>query len=94
MSSVLEYSLPESFTIASLHSIHEEFESMVNKKECDKIVLHASDVKKTDTAGLQLLVALVQSSNERQIEIDWDAPSEKLCSAAEILGLRHTLGIH
>ena len=94
MASTVDFRLPESLTIANVHGLHEELEALVNKSECDKVVILGNDVQRADTAGLQLLLAFINATKERQINIDWDSPSEKLCSAAHLLGLDSALGIH
>lgn len=92
--STVDFKLPENLTIANVHGLHEEFETLVDTKDCDKVILRADGVTRADTAGLQLLVAFVHATKERQIQVDWDRPSEKLCSAAGLLGVGDTLGIH
>lgn len=94
MATTVDFKLPENLTIASVNQIHEQFESLVETKDCDQIQLQASDVERTDTAGVQLLLALVLASKERQIGIVWEKPSAKLCSAATLLGLDNALGFH
>lgn len=94
MASTIDFHLPENMTIANVGALHEEFEALVNEKDCEKVVLQAQDVQRTDTAGIQLLLAFVQASHDRQISVGWDAPSEKLCNAATLLGLDDALGIH
>ena len=94
MAERIEFHLPESLTIANVNSLHEEFEALVNQPDCDKVVLQGRDVHRTDTAGVQLLLAFVFASRERQISIDWDQPSQKLINAASLLGLDTELGIH
>lgn len=94
MSSTLDFHLPSHLTIAHVHGLHEEFDTIVDKKDCDCLILHGENVQRVDTAGVQLLLALVLASKDRQISISWDHPSEKLETAASILGLNDALGIH
>ncbi|ACR12888.1 STAS domain-containing protein [Teredinibacter turnerae] len=94
MAHSVDFNLPENMTIANIHSMHEEFEALVDKQDCDEVVLKGEGVVRADTAGLQLLVAFVQATKERQINVTWDHPSEKLCKAAEILGVASYIGIH
>ncbi|HMW47866.1 MAG TPA: STAS domain-containing protein [Cellvibrionaceae bacterium] len=56
--------------------------------------MHAGGVTRADTAGIQLLYALVLAARERQIALTWQNPSEKLRTAAQILGMTSHLGIH
>ena len=94
MASAIDFHLPENLTISNVSGLHEELEAMVNRQDCDKVILQAQDVQRTDTAGIQLLLAFVNASRDRQITVDWDKPSEKLCTAASLLGLDGALGIH
>lgn len=94
MSSTVDFTLPDNLTIASVHGLHEKFESLIDTEDCDELVIHAKAVSRADTAGVQLLLALVHESKDRRIAISWDAPSEKLTSAATILGLENALGFH
>ncbi len=94
MASTISLNLPENLTIANIHALHEEFEALVDKDDCDAVVLKADGVQRADTAGLQLIVAFVKASNERQIQISWDHPSDKLCTVAQLLGVEKLIGIH
>jgi len=94
MTSQIDFRLPENLTIATINHLHEQFESLVDTKGCDAVVLQGDAVARADTAGIQLLAAFIQASRERKIAITWDHPSAKLCSAAELLGLDKTIGIH
>ncbi|TVZ38589.1 ABC-type transporter Mla MlaB component [Alteromonadaceae bacterium 2753L.S.0a.02] len=94
MAHAVDFNLPENMTIANIHGLHEEFEALVDKQDCDQVNLHGQAVTRADTAGLQLLVAFIQATRERQINVTWDHPSEKLCTAAELLGLSQAIGIH
>ncbi|SMF36437.1 Anti-anti-sigma regulatory factor (antagonist of anti-sigma factor) [Alteromonadaceae bacterium Bs31] len=94
MASTVSFNLPENLTIANIHGLHEDFEALVDKEECDAIVLRADGVQRADTAGLQLIAAFVKASRERQIQVSWDHPSEKLCTVAALLGLEKMIGIH
>lgn len=94
MAQTVEYQLPENLTVSNVQPIHEQFELLVDNQNNDHIILHAAAVQRADTAGIQLLYALVVAAKERQITLSWDKPSEKLRSAAHILGMAHHLGIH
>ncbi len=94
MAQTAEYELPESLTVAAIHPIHEQFERLVDDQANDHIILHASAVQRADTAGIQLLYALVVAAKERQITLSWNSPSEKLRTAAQVLGMAGHLGFH
>lgn len=94
MSQNVEFQLPETLTIASIQPLHEQFEALIEDKNCDAILLKAADVQRIDTAGVQLLYALVMAAQERQIPLNWQAPSASLRQSAQVLGLASALGIH
>ncbi|MEY4590317.1 MAG: hypothetical protein RL497_2393 [Pseudomonadota bacterium] len=94
MAQSLTFELPEQLTVGYVQSIHEQLETLVDDKQNDHIVLQAAGVARADTAGIQLLYALVLAAKERQIALTWDKPSEKLRTAAQILGMASHLGIH
>lgn len=89
-----EFQLPESLTIVQAQSLHDQFEQLVEQESCEQIVLRADTVERTDTAGLQLLLALVLAAKDRQINLVWDRPSAGLLAGASTLGLRQALGLH
>lgn len=92
--SSLTIDLPENLTIVQVHAFHDELENLVSHENCDDIVINAAQVHRTDTAGLQLLLALVNYGKERHMAISWNQPSEKLKEAAEVLALSSALGLH
>lgn len=92
MSNLVEIELPENLTVANIHPIHERFEEAVDDKDHDSILIKAASVTRADTAGVQLLHAFVVAAKERNIELDWNKPSEKLCSVVNILGMEKSLG--
>ncbi|HEY6530439.1 MAG TPA: STAS domain-containing protein [Cellvibrionaceae bacterium] len=94
MAHSLDFELPDQLTVGYVQAIHEQLETLVDDKKNDHIILHAAGVTRADTAGIQMLYALVLAARERQIALTWDNPSEKLRSAAHILGMSEQLGIH
>jgi len=94
VTTAIEFQLPENLTIAYVQGLHEKLEVIINDSDHDKVVLQGKDVSRADTAGVQLLLAFVNSAKERQVELYWEHPSEKLLAAASVLGLQKALGIH
>lgn len=92
--SAVEMNLPENLTISQAHALHDEFEELLNKENTEQLVVRAAKVARADTAGLQLMLAVVQVTKERRIDLKWDQPSEKLKETAYILGLNDALGLH
>ena len=94
MSHTVELELPENLTVAHVQALHEQLEALVDDKKNDGIVARAKDVRRVDTAGLQLLLVAREAAKERQINWTWDAPSEVLVSGARLLGMHSKLDIH
>lgn len=92
MAKSVEIELPEQLTIANIHPVHEQLETLVDDRDHDHFIIHAGAVKKADTAGIQLLYAFVVAANERRMTLNWDSPSEDLVAAADLLGMRQHLG--
>ncbi|VUD56412.1 hypothetical protein TDB9533_02067 [Thalassocella blandensis] len=94
MATSVDFHLPQNLTIANVQGLHDQLEALVGEQDCDKVTLQAEDVQRADTAGIQLLLAFVHASKERQIAVDWKEPSDKLRAAAKVLGLDQDLGLH
>ena len=84
---VLTLSLPESLTIGQAHAFHDELEQKLHDTAVDEIELKAAGVKRADTAGLQLVLALVRYAKEHNLPLRWTQPSEAIVSAASTLGI-------
>jgi len=59
----------------------------------DPVVVDGSAVERVDTAGLQLLVALVRRQQQAGRRIEWKAASPELLKCGERLGLIEALGL-
>lgn len=94
MTNLVNFQLPENLTISAVQGLHEQLESLIDKPENDKIHFKADAVARADSAGIQLLLAFIQSTKERKIELVWEEPSEKLVSAIKVLGLDESFGLH
>lgn len=94
MANSLEFSLPENLTISHAHTLHDQLEALLETGSCEKLVMHAEHVSRADTAGMQLLLALMKVTKDRHIGLVWDQPSKKLIETAEVLGLRSALELH
>ena len=57
------------------------------------IVLDATDVDATDTAGLQLLVALIQHASLKNKSVEWCHVTEEFLSAVKLMGLSESLNL-
>lgn len=93
MPGAIEIDLPENFTIANIHPIHEKFEAVVDDQGHDHITIRAAQVSRADTAGAQLLYAFVQAAKDRQIKLTWQEPSAKLKEVLQTLGMTEAVGL-
>lgn len=59
----------------------------------DPVVVDGSAVERVDTAGLQLLVALVRRQQQGGRRLEWKAVSPELMKCGERLGLIEALGL-
>lgn len=73
--------LPRSLTIRTVKEVHQEIMDVITRSE--SLTLEAHDVEEVDTAGLQLLAALLSST---AAAITLKAPSQELQSAATLAG--------
>jgi len=78
-------------TISNVAELYERLVSALNNRR--KIDIDASAVATIDTATLQLLLVLKQSSAKMQKEVSIDFPSERFVEAADLLGLSELLDI-
>jgi anti-anti-sigma regulatory factor len=80
MVTISEFELPENLTIVNIHSIHELFEAAIDDHTHDQLLINAAQVQRADSAGIQLLQALLIAARDRQIQVTWRNPSLKLIS--------------
>lgn len=80
--------LPEVLDITQVNELRADLMMALGQTE---IHLLANEVVRVDTAGLQLLVALVQEAQRRQLRLIIDSPAPVLQDAASRLGLADLL---
>jgi ABC-type transporter Mla MlaB component len=78
--------LPAVLTLTELPSLYEELNNLLGQR----IRLSGGQITRIDTAGLQLLVALMA---DEDTTIGWLDASETLCQSAYILGLNQALNL-
>ena len=59
----------------------------------DDVTIDVSSLQKIDTAGIQLLTAIVQHVESRGKKVIWSELSPAFINAATLLGLQDTLGM-
>jgi anti-anti-sigma regulatory factor len=91
----ITFSLPPSLDISL---VNETKEAMVEQLHCNKAVTHlnidAGQLTRIDTAGLQLLTALVIDINRQNIEFSWLNLNDELVNSASRLGLNELLKLN
>jgi len=86
------FDLPQSLDIAVISSYFEEISDSVSELTQDtNITINAQALSRIDTAGLQLLVALVIELTTRKINISWQNTPDELVVNARHLGLLELL---
>lgn len=93
LDNAVEVRLPANLTANNVHFIHKQLDALVERCVRERIVIHADGVVRADSAGLQILRAFVLAAHQRHISVEWDHPSARLCTAAEILGMNSALGL-
>lgn len=84
--------LPTSLTIQSASSDHKELSERISHIEAP-VQIDAGAVEEIDTAGMQLLLALVTELNTQSLKAEWQSPSEVLIQTAAILGMSEALAL-
>lgn len=84
--------LPQSLTIQSAAEDHSKLSALLTSVE-SPVKIDASSVEEIDTAGMQLLLAMLNQLKSQSIEAQWDSPSEVLVQTADILGMSDALSL-
>ncbi len=85
-----EFTLDDEICIADVAHWREKF-LHCNTSSC--VTIDASMVQRVDTAGIQLLLALIQEIQRRNGSLQWREPAESLLQTAATLGLGEALGL-
>jgi len=84
--------LPHSLDIAMITSYFEDISQITAElSDNSNVIINAQALAKTDTAGLQLLVALFVELARRKINVSWSNTSDELVDNALHLGLLEIL---
>lgn len=90
MAESTSFSCGDALDISHAAALHSRLERALQKANI--IELKADSVEKIDTAGLQLILSIKKELENSGGSIVWKKPSEKLLSAAKLLGLYQQLG--
>lgn len=92
MATKTTFSCGEHLDIAEATNLYSRLQKALSKSS--NIELKADAVKKVDTAGLQLFVALAREVTQTGGGLSWKKPSQILLDTAAQLGLDRELGLH
>lgn len=87
------FALPAELTAAVVHALHRQFEQFLQTPGLTAIKFEASQIRRADTAGLQLLHAFVRAADERGLSWELVDVSPVLVRSAKLLGLDAALAI-
>ena len=87
MKKTLDCRLPGNCSISHIAALRQELMALLSQKGKSSVALHADEVHKVDTAGVQLLYALVMALQAKGVQWAWVDPSQKLKASAKLLGL-------
>lgn len=84
--------LPPSITIQSVGVDHKAFVEQLSAIE-GPVKIDGATVEEIDTAGLQLLLAMINELTSRSVETQWHSPSQVLLQTAATLGMSTALAL-
>jgi anti-anti-sigma regulatory factor len=88
-------SLPQSLDISLVNEVKSmAIEKIQSNSSPDHINLDAQELIRIDTAGLQLLTAIVIDLNRHKINFSWKNISDELASNSALLGLNELLKLN
>ncbi len=82
---VAELDLGKVLTIADMEAWQKKLIGIFDLRE--PVSIKGGDIEKIDSAGLQLLLAIMKEADRAGVEIKWSSASESLRRNAEQLGL-------
>ena len=91
MAARTRFSCGDALDIRQVAALHDRLKKALLRSST--IELLADRVERADTAGLQLLVALVAETEQCGGAVSWKKPSRALIDAATLLGLERALGL-
>ena len=88
----LTITLPEELNISEVTHFHTSIVDQLSQlAPQQQININASELRRIDTAGIQLLVALVSEASTQTNKLTWQNPSDNLTQCAAHLGLSDIL---
>jgi len=88
----LTITLPEELNISEVTHFHTSIVDKLSQlAPQQQININASELRRIDTAGMQLLVALISEASTQTNKLTWQNPSDSLTQCAAHLGLSDIL---
>lgn len=84
--------LPTSLTIQSVTADHKHLIERLSGIE-GPVEIDAGSVEEIDTAGMQLLLAVISELDSRSVKTQWVAPTQVLLQTAATLGMSNALSL-
>ncbi|HSG02595.1 MAG TPA: STAS domain-containing protein [Marinobacterium sp.] len=84
--------LPNTLTIQSVATDHAGLCELVKSAE-SPVRIDASAVEEIDTAGMQLILSLVNQLHSQSLTTEWHSPTDVLLQTADILGMSEALAL-
>ena len=89
---------PYTIKLNSTLTIRDASELMEELNQIDdmhnKILIESEELERVDTAALQLLLGFYLFAKDAGKKVIWNKPSEALCHAVDILGLKEVVDIN
>ncbi|WP_435273871.1 lipid asymmetry maintenance protein MlaB [Psychrobium sp. nBUS_13] len=91
----ITFCLPQSLDISVVNETQQlMLTQLQSKQDINQVNIDAGELSRIDTAGLQLLTALVIDINRKSIDLSWINVNDELLTSASRLGLNHLLKLN
>jgi len=89
------FCLPQSLDISVVNETQQlMLTQLQSQQDINQVNIDAGELSRIDTAGLQLLTALVIDINRKSIDLSWINVNDELLTSASRLGLNHLLELN
>lgn len=91
----ITFCLPQSLDISVVNETQQlMLTQLQSQQDINQVKIDAGELSRIDTAGLQLLTALVIDINRKSIDLSWLNVNDELLTCASRLGLNHLLKLN
>ena len=84
--------LPSTLTIQSVAADHARLSELLESVE-SPVTIDASSIEEIDTAGMQLVLSLVNQLHSQSFDTQWQSPTDVLLQTADVLGMSEALAL-